>query len=357
MSLDNGRSGKATIRDIANDAGVSIATVSRVMNGRPDVASETREKVLGVLRTHNFSGNRSARALSSGRTGLVAFTIPVVHSEYFAFILSGASEALYEKDMRFVLCPTQHQHDREVKLLDRLMHGNTDGAIFLLPEETSDELSRLHSAEFPVVVVDPREALDPGIPAVAASHVTGARAATEYLLGLGHTRIAAITGPASWLASRERFAGYAVAFASRGILPPDRYLRSGDFMEESGYRAAADLLDQPDPPTAIFCFNDNMAIATMRAARDRGLSVPTDLSIVGFDDSTIAQHSHPGLTTVRQPLQEMGRVAVSLLSRLLDHQRVEALQVDLATTLIVRESAAPPRKSRPVPVPQRAEAG
>jgi LacI family transcriptional regulator len=281
----------------------------------------------------------------------------MVHSEYFASILSGASEALYELDMRFVLCPTQHQHDREVQLLARLMHGATDGAICLLPEETSDELGRLHSAEYPVVVVDPRQPLDAGIPAVAASHAMGARAATEHLANLGHSRIAAITGPPTWLASRERLAGYAVAFASRGILPQDRYIREGDFTEESGYRAAADLLDQPDPPTAIFCFNDDMAIGAMRAARERGLEIPRDLSIIGFDDSTIAHHCQPRLTTVRQPLEEMGRVAVSLLSRLFDGQRVEALRIDLATNLIVRESAAPPSNRQPVPLPHRSQVG
>jgi LacI family transcriptional regulator len=126
------------------------------------------------------------------------------------------------------------------------------------------------------------------------------------------------------------------------MLPDDRYLREGDFMEESGYRAASELLDLSDPPTALFCFNDNMAVAAMRAARDRGLSVPRDLSVVGFDDSTVASQLQPALTTVRQPLEEMGRVAVSLLTRLLEGQRVEAVRIDLATNLIVRESTAPP---------------
>ncbi len=354
--MEDNRSAKSTIRDIAQLAGVSIATVSRVVNGRPDVATETRERVLDVVRSHNFHGNRGGRLSPGTGTGLIAFTIPVVHSEYFSFILSGASEALYEQDMRFVLCPTQHQHDREVKLVDRVMHGTTDGAIFLLPEETSEELARLHAAEYPVVVVDPRQPLDVGIPAVAASHSTGARDATTYLLNLGHTRIAVITGPSSWLASQERFAGYAGACASRGILPQDRYIREGDFMEDSGYRAAADLLDQTDPPTAIFCFNDNMASAAMRAARDRGLKLPADLSIVGFDDSTIAHQCFPRLTSVRQPLEEMGRVAVSLLTRLLDGQRVEALRVDLATNLIVRDSAAPPRSRVTIPLSHRSTA-
>lgn len=357
MASDDGQSAKMTIRDIAALGGVSIATVSRVMNGRPDVAPETRDAVLRVIQSHNFTGNRSARALSSRRTGLIAFTIPIIHAEYFAFILSGASEALYEQDMRFVLCPTQHQHDREVRLLDRLLHGTTDGAVFLLPEETSEELSNLHSTGYPVVVVDPREPLDPGIPAVAAGHASGARAATDHLLDLGHTRIAAVTGPAKWLASRERLAGYAVALASRGILMQDRYIREGDFMQASGYAAAVDLLNQTDPPTAIFCFNDNMAVGAMQAARERDLYVPHDLSIVGFDDSMAAAVVQPTLTTVRQPLEEMGRVAVSLLSRLLDGQRLEALRIDLATRLVVRDSTAPPANREHVRSPRRIGAG
>lgn len=357
MTSSDPTSSKVTIRDIALLGGVSIATVSRVMNGRPDVAPETRDAVLRVIQSHNFTGNRSARALSSRRTGLVAFTIPIIHAEYFAFILSGASEALYEHDMRFVLCPTQHQHDREVRLLDRLLHGTTDGAVFLLPEESSDELSHLHSTGYPVVVVDPREPLDPGIPAVAAGHASGARAATDHLLALGHTRIAAVTGPSTWLASQERLAGYAVALASRGILTEERYIREGDFMQESGYSAVTDLLDQSDPPTAIFCFNDNMAVGAMKAARARDLDIPADLSIVGFDDSMAAAVVYPTLTTVRQPLEEMGRVAVSLLSRLLDGQRVEALRIDLATRLIVRDSTAPPAKKQHVQLSKQANAG
>src|SRR4051794_3832755 len=118
---------RATIRDIADRAGVSIATVSRVLNGRPDVAADTRETVLEVARELKFSTNRSARSLSGGRTGLVGITLPIVQAAYFGIILSGAAEALYEQDMRMVLCPTLHQHDREVTLLDRLMHGMTDG--------------------------------------------------------------------------------------------------------------------------------------------------------------------------------------------------------------------------------------
>jgi LacI family transcriptional regulator len=322
---------------------VSVATVSRVINGRPDVADETREAVLRLVRAHNFSTNRSARALSLGRTGLVGFTIPITHAEYFAAILSGATEALYEQDMRVVLCPTQHEHEREVTLLDRLMQGTTDGAILLLPTETSEELTALQAHGFPFVVADPRFPIDEGIPAVSAAHWAGAKAATDHLLALGHRRIGLITGERGWVATEGRVDGYHTALAAAGVLPTPELVAEGTFLIESGYPAATRLLDLAEPPTAILASNDNMAVGVLRAARERGLRVPEDLSLVGYDDSEKASIVTPALTTVRQPLEELGRTAVSLLTRLLDKQRVEALHVELATKLVVRESTAPPR--------------
>jgi LacI family transcriptional regulator len=342
VSAKRGNS-KATIRDIAELAGVSIATVSRVLNGRPDVSSETREAVLEVVRKHGFAMNRSARALSGGRTGLVGVALPIVHSEYFAHILSGAAEALYEQDMRIVLCPTQHVHAREVSLLEHLMHGTTDAAILLLPTESSDELKALQTRGFPFVVIDPRHPLDEGIPSVSAAHSFGAIAATQHLLSLGHRRIGVITGPRRWTANEERLNGYHAALASVGMGPDPTLVRETNFEIESGFVAARELLDLAEPPSAIFAFNDNVAVGALRAARERGLRVPENLSVVGFDDSEQAAIVTPPLTTVRQPLAEMGRMAVSLLSRLLDNQRVEALRVELATKLVVRESTAPPR--------------
>ena len=333
---------RRTIREVASAAGVSIATVSRVLNGRPDVAPETREAVLRVVRDQGFSMNRSARALSGGKTGLVGVTLPIVQAAYFAFILSGAAEALYEQDMRMMLCPTLHQHEREVNLLDRLMHGTTDGAVLTLPEETNEELKALQRLGYPFVVVDPRVPLDEGIPAISAANASGARAAVAHLLSLGHRRIGAITGPAQWMASTERLNGMRGALAAAGVLPDPALVVESNFSIEDGERAARVLLDRTDRPTAVFAFNDNTAIGALRIARELGLRVPEDLSVVGFDDSEQAAIVTPALTTVRQPLAEMGRMAVSLLLRLIEHQRVEALNVELATRLIVRESTAPP---------------
>src|SRR5437667_4597806 len=338
-----GTMARVTIREIAELAGVSIATVSRVVNGRGDVSEETRDLVSRIIREHGYTANRSARGLSAGRTGLVGVLVPLVFPVYFSAILSGAAEALHEQDLRVVLSPTQHEHDREVSLLDRLMHGVTDGALIVLPEESSEELERLLAEGYRFVVVDPMLPLDERIPSVSAAHTSGADQAMRHLLELGHRRIAAITGPRGWVATEDRRRGYHAALAGAGILPDPALEVESDFEIEGGREAGGYLLDLPEPPTAIFAFNDNLAIGAVQAARARGVRVPEDLSIVGFDDVEHATIVTPMLTTVRQPLAEMGRTAVSLLVRLLERQRFETLRVEVATRLVVRESTAPPR--------------
>jgi LacI family transcriptional regulator len=342
----NGRGSRLTIRQVADLAGVSTATVSRVINGRAEVSDRAREAVMRVVREHGYSTNRTARGLSGGRTGLVGVTLPVLHHSYFSVILAGAGEALYEHDMRMVLCPTHHEHDREVTLLDRLMQGTTDGALLILPEESTDELTALHGHGYPFVIVDPHRPLDEMVPTVSAAHSSGASEATEHLLELGHRRIAAITGPRGWIATEERLRGYRGALAAAGIMPDPALEIESDFHASGGVETATRLLESDDPPTAIFAFNDMLAIGAMQAARARGLRVPEELSVVGFDDTFEASIVTPTLTTVRQPLAEMGRMGVALLIRLLHNQRIEALHVELETKLVVRESTAAPITAR-----------
>ena len=277
MAIDGHRSeraGRATIRDIARAAGVSVATVSRVINGRPDVSPQTRDAVLRVARDHNFTTNRSARALSVGRTGLIGFTVPWVDQNYFTAILSGAAEALYEQEQRVVLCPTHHEHDREVSLLERLMNGATDGAIVLLPEESSDELRRLQDYGYPFVVADPRQPLDEGIPAVSAGHSAGAKRGDRPSAPLGHRRIA----PDHRLAGLDRDRG-----APRGIqgrarggrrAVRARARRRGPLRRETGYAAARAAAGAPRAPTAIFASNDNMAVGRAAGRAEPGAPYP-----------------------------------------------------------------------------------
>jgi LacI family transcriptional regulator, galactose operon repressor len=333
---------RRTIREIAELAGVSIATVSRVVNGTGAVSAHTREAVERVVREQGYTANRSARGPSAGRTGLVGVTLPLIHHAYFSVIVAGVAEALDEHDMRIVLCPTLHEHDREVSLLERLVDGSTDCGLLVLPNESSSELRSLANHGYRFVVVDPRVRVDEDIPVVSATHATGAMQAMRHLLDLGHRRIAAITGPPGWMATEERLRGYHATLAAAGASLRSDLVITSNFDFEGGRAAAATLLDRPDPPTAVFAFNDPLAIGAMQVALERGLRIPEDLSIVGFDDTAEAELVTPGLTTVRQPLAEMGRMAVSLLTRMLGNQRLEALHVELATKLVVRGSTAPP---------------
>jgi LacI family transcriptional regulator len=204
-------------------------------------------------------------------------------------------------------------------------------------------LLMLQRQRFPFVVVDPREPPPDGIACVAAMHAAGAKQATEHLLQLGHRRIGAIAGSSGWYATEERLIGFRAALAGAGILLDPQLIVYSDWRIPRGMEAADELLSLPDPPTAIFGFNDNVAIGALHAATARGLSVPRDLSIVGFDDTEQAMIVMPQLTSVRQPLAELGRMGVSLLVRLLERQRVDALRIELATKLVVRDSTAPPR--------------
>lgn len=336
---------RTAIRDIAALAGVSIATVSRVLNDRPDVAPSTRELVMQHIRALGYVSNRTARGLASGRTGLIGLTVPFILGEYFSQIVAGAAEALYERDARFVLCPTRHEPARETSLLERLMHGTTDGSVLILPSESRAELTRLRERGYPFVVVDTPIPLDDTVPVIAAANWSGARMASEHLISLGHRDIAIITGPRDWNASVDRLAGYHSALLAAGLPIQRELVRESNFSIDGGYRAASDLLALPRPPTAIFALNDNMATGALRAARERRLAVPDDLSIVGFDDVELASIAAPPLTTVSQPLQEMGRLAVTVLYRQLDGQPLDATRVELSTRLVVRQSSGPPRSS------------
>ncbi len=332
-----------TIREIASRSGVSVATVSRVLNGRPDVAPATRDMVMKHLREGAYVTNRNARGLAGGRTGLIGLTVPFVNAEYFMQIVAGAANALYERDSRFVVCPTEHSLEREVSLLERIMHGSTDGAILILPSESNEELERLKRWKCPFVVIDPSHPLADDIPAVTAAHWSGARAMTEHLISLGHRRIGVITGTPGWVASTDRLGGYYTALTSSGLQPSPELVAEGDFQIPSGYAGAMRLLRSKEPPTAIFAFNDNMAIGALKAARELGISVPNEVSIAGFDDAEVATIAHPMLTTVRQPLQEMGRVGAAMLYRLIEGQQPEASRTELSTRLVIRESTGPAR--------------
>jgi LacI family transcriptional regulator len=219
----------------------------------------------------------------------------------------------------------------------------TDGALLILPSETSEQLLALKESGYPFVVVEPAMPVDDAIPAVAATNWAGARMATEHLIGLGHTHIGVITGPPAWRISEERLAGYHAALLTAGIPLSSRLVQSADATIAGGREAGERLLSLAHTPSAILALNDAMAIGVLEAARARDLDVPHDLSVVGFDDVTAATITTPPLTVVQQPLQGLGRVGANVLWRLLEGQQLDATRIELSTKLIVRESTAPPR--------------
>jgi len=283
--------------------------------------------------TSRTTAKRSAR-------DAVYVRCPYLLSDYFGLIVSSIAETLELHGRHVILDAGEaSQHASVLPTLAR--RPGIGAAIIILPLEPSDQLVALRASGFPFVVVDPRTPLPRDIAAVSAAHFSGARALTGHLVELGHRRIGVIAGPDEWLASNARMAGHASALADVGVIQDASLVLPGPPTTDFGFRAAGHLLDVKQRPSALIGFNDKAAVGAMAAAAERGLQVPDDVSITGFDDSDLAHATRPTLTTVRQPLQEMGRIAVSVLMRILDGHRVDALHVELATELIVRGSTGP----------------
>jgi DNA-binding LacI/PurR family transcriptional regulator len=226
--------------------------------------------------------------------------------------------------------------------LDNLERRRSEGVVLVLEDLSPGQRSRLEALEVPYVVIDPRGEPDPRIPSIGAANWAGGMAATRHLTDLGHRGIAIISGPEGMLCSRARLDGYRGALESAGLPSDPALVRYGDFRHESGYVQAGSLLELPSPPTAIFAGSDQQAYGACEAARERGLRIPQDLSIVGFDDLSVSRWFSPPLTTVRQPLAEMGALAARMLLRLARGDVLETRRIELATELVVRESTAPP---------------
>jgi LacI family transcriptional regulator len=334
------RSQRATVRDLAAETGVSIATVSRVLNNQAHVAPHTRDLVQRAVERLSAQAPSPRTAPARVTQGAVYLRCPYILTDYFGLIVSSIAETL-ELHGSPLLLNAGETAQRAAVLPTLASRPGVSGAIIVLPPEPSEQLVALRARRFPFVVVDPRAPMPRDIAAVSAAHFAGARSITSHLVELGHRRVGVIAGPRNWLASDARLAGHTSALANVGVLPDPELVRSGEATVQFGYHAAGDLLDLRQRPTALIGFNDKVAAGALAAAARRGLRVPEELSIAGFDDIDLAQATRPRLTTVRQPLQEMGRLAVSLLIRLMERQRLDALHVELATELVVRDSTGP----------------
>jgi len=334
---------RPTIAEIAAEAGVSVPTVSKVLNQRTDVAEVTRQRVEAVIQKRGYVRNRAARALGGGQNGLVDLVIPwSLDSEYYQEILYGIEDVLSQAGKDMVLFTMYHEPQRQEELLARVSDRSTDGAIFLFPNSQAHikELQRRH---LPCVVIGESLSMLSHVPTVRNTSWIGDVMATEYLMSLGHRRIATmLCGPADHLITRARLAGYRAALEGAGLPIDPSLIREADFLPESGYAQTHALLALPDPPTAIFASCDSQAAGIYRALYEQEKRIPRDISVIGFDDIPSSAWTSPPLTTVRQQLKEMGRLGATMLVRLMAGETLDTACVELAPSLVIRDSCAPP---------------
>ena len=355
------RRGRATLSTIAASAGVSVATVSKVLNGRADVAPGTRALVQELLVRHDYVG-RPAKPAARIRAGTPA---PgdrrpvelVFHSDLNAYgieVVQGVIEAGATAGVSVVVT-RRPDHGaasaRGTQWVADLVSGDRQAVISAMDDKlTVEDVDALTRASLPLVVIDPLNLPDASITSIGSTNFSGGLTATRHLLSLGHRRIAYVGGPVTAACNQARVHGYRAAMEAAGAPILDEYVRTGDFLYENGLRLGRELLALPEPPTACFAGSDETALGVIEAARSLGLRVPEDLSVIGFDDTQMAQLSSPPLTTIRQPLREMGAVALRTALRLAAGEELESHHVELATQLVQRRSTGPLRvRSEPDP--------
>ena len=330
-----------TIVDVAREAGVSYATVSRVINHEDYVKPDTRERVTEVLSRLGYVGNRQARSLRGGRTHTIGLLVRGLDTGYIGEIVRGIDRELVEHHYDLMLYTTHWRQHSESAYVETLTQGMVDGLLLVLPRSPENYLDWLRERHFPYVLID-HQGIDSIGPAVGATNTQGGHDATHYLLELGHRRIGFITGDMQLGCAHDRLQGYKEALQEVGIAFDEQWVVEGDFLQPSGYAGAALLLGRKERPTAIVASNDVMAFGVMEAVRDHGLRIPEDISIIGFDDIPQAASVHPPLTTIRQPLEEMGRVAAQLLLEIIETPSQPGKHIALPTQLIVRHSCQAP---------------
>lgn len=322
--------------DVAQAAGVSVATVSKVVNGRYGVSQATLEKVLGVVDDLGYEISLGARSLRSHKTNVIG--VLVAEFEPFSTeLLKGVSDAIHGSGYELLAYSGGHRDDTvgwERRSLSRLGGTLVDGAIIVTPTVLDA------GSAIPVVAID-RHTGPSDVPTVDADNLGGAVLATEYLLGLGHRRIAHLGGRPDLESARLREQGFRTAMAAAGVVVDERLVCNGGYRAETATAPAQQLLSMPDRPTAIFAANDLSAIRTVEVAHELGLRVPEDLSVVGFDNVPESALSTPALTTVGQPLRDMGTTALDMLVQLLDGREIETTHVQLPTTMVERGSCKP----------------
>ncbi|WP_433447236.1 LacI family DNA-binding transcriptional regulator [Streptomyces sp. CA-142005] len=328
---------RVTLATVATEAGVSLPTVSKVLNGRSDVSPTTRAKIEHLLEVHGYR----RRTQGPTPTPLIEIVFHELESVWAMELIRGVENVAKQHNATLALTESGTRQAPGPEWIEGVLRRRPLGVLLVFSTLPEDVKRQLASRAIPFVIVDPAGDPDPDVPSVGSANWAGGLAATRHLTDQGHRRVAIITGPEDLMCSLARLDGYRSAMAMAGLEADPRLIRFGDFHVQGGFEHALDLLQHQDRPTAIFAGSDLQALGVLEAARVLGLSVPGQLSVVGYDDVPPAQWSSPPLTTVQQPLQRMAEEAARMLLQPTDAKK-SASRIELATHLVVRQSTAPP---------------
>lgn len=332
-----------TIRDLAKRAGVSVATVSRVLNNYPDVSEETKTRVLALVQELNFRPSNAARSLVTRRSNIIGVfflqdhTNSMILHPFFQEVIVGFKRAVGSKGYDLLFFTSQTPRDGQFTYQERCRHHQVDGVVLMGVNRTDPQMVDLTNSGIPCMSVD-ADILGSRAGYVISDNKGGALQAVRHLITLGHKRIALINGHPISRPRHDRLIGYREALDAAGLPYRPEYVKEFDFTWQHGYESMQLLLDLPEPPTAVFAAADLIAMGAIKAIRERGLHVPEDIAMVGFDDIEVASMVHPALTTIRQDKEEMGRVAGEHLVRLIEDPGFTPPIVQLPTELVIRES-------------------
>ncbi|QZT35059.1 catabolite control protein A [Caldalkalibacillus thermarum TA2.A1] len=327
-----------TIYDVAREAGVSMATVSRVVNGNPNVKPVTRKKVLETIKRLGYRPNAVARGLASKRTTTVGVIIPDISSLFYAELTRGVEDIANMYNYNIILCNSDQRPEKEIHLVNTLLEKQVDGLLFMGSQLTDEHIDLFSTSTVPVVLASTKDEKEE-MPSVVIDYKQAAYDAVKLLLDKGHTRIGFISGPAKEKYSgQERLAGYRNALEEAGLAVDETLIRYGDYRYDSGLKAAGELIDMADRATAIIAMSDEMAIGAIHACQDLGLNIPEDVEVIGFDNTRLTSMVRPRLTSVVQPMYDIGAVAMRLLTKFMNKEKIDNHLVVLPHRIEERES-------------------
>ena len=328
-----------TIKDVAREANVSAQTVSAVINGKPGITDGTRARVRVAIDELGYRPFGIARGLRTGQTHTIALIVSDIENPFFSTIANTAEEYAHRSGYSLILYNTHDDPERELRYMEQALQNWVDGVLFVATQDQVKSLETLRAAGVPYVVLDRIPEHYDG-PSITLDNVLASQMGTQHLIEMGHTQIAHISGPLHLRLARERLKGYRDTVEAHGIALDYESIDDCNWRYEDGYNIMQRMLAREAPPTGIVAANDRMAIGAMCAIVDAGLRVPEHFSVVGVDDLAVAAYYNPALTTVRQPLNEIGTMGIRLLLDILEKKPIEHTAITVHPTLIVRKSTA-----------------